>query len=340
MSDNTDTAMVPAGTTRLQTLNTLGARLAKEPMDKLTAAAVDARLAMEALRDDASLPATLRQSVSDLVDLSAAARPDLEEMNISWTPPRVSIAQPTTRDEKRPDGAKNGALFTTEGKLLEQPWSMIPIYFFEEHVNFGANGKTPVCRSLDGHLGSPFGVCGSCPHLPFGKQNGGRGEQKKSDCYSNIVTVALASDLSQVYTVQFGKTSRRAGSALLSWVRAQKRAWKQSYLIDTEKKSGNNNLYWVYTCKSTGKDNDADVQRVAKGLHDLYHATRGIQLADWYSRPQQAAQQAAAIEESYDGSAFEAGMVNDGVEPDTETPPPPVPTTHGKSSARNSSKPM
>jgi hypothetical protein len=347
MSENTErteTAMAVVETNPLAKLNTLGSRLAKESRAKLDDDAAKARKSLEVLRDDATLPERLRQSVSDLVDQSSTERPDLGEMEVIWTPPRVMIAQPTTREEKRPEGSKNGALYTSEGKLLEQPWAMIPIYFYEEHVNFGEGGKAPVCRSMDGHLGSPFGVCNNCPHIPFGKQNGGRGEQRQSQCYSNIVTVALASDLSQVYTIQFGKTSKRAGTALLSWVRAQKRAWKQTYLIDTEKKTGNNNLYWIFQSKATGKDNPEDVQRVAKGLHDLYHCTRAIQLADWYSRPMQADQRAAAAEQSYDGSAFEAGMSGDGVEPDLDAAAPPVPSQNGKAghkgSVRSSNKPM
>jgi hypothetical protein len=313
----------------------LGQQLAKKDPAILDAAVVSTREQLLMLADDTTMPDKLRQVVRDLAAMASPNRPGLEEMTGAWNVPRVNISQPTTRSEAKPESAKNGSLYTTEGKLLEMPWGGIPIYFHEENINFPkGGGNNPVCQAPDAKLGSPFGECLKCPHLPFGKQNGGRGDQKQTDCYSNIVAVMLANDLSQVYKVQFGKTSRKAGAALLALARQQPFVWKQSYLLNTEKKTGDLGMYWIFTTQPTGKDNDPNVMKLCEKLYALYNAERQRYLADWYARPQKAPQVAVEAESEFAGGALDVGLV-DGVEPDLSTPPPASP-----GAARSSAKPM
>jgi hypothetical protein len=314
-----------------------GAEMAKLDPAVLEAAIVDKRDQLLMLADDSTMPDNLRQVVRNLVALSAPDRPGLEEMTGAWNVPRINIAQPTTRSEAKPESAKNGSLYTTEGKLLDLPWGGIPIYFHEENINFPkGGGNNPVCQSPDAKLGSPFGECLKCPNLPFGKQNGGRGEQKQTDCYSNIVAVMLAADFSQVYKVQFGKTSRKAGAALLALARQQPFVWKQSYLFNTEKKTGEMGMYWIFQTQPTGKDNEPTVMRLCEKLYGLWTAERDRFLADWYARPARAPMAAAEAEGNFEAGALDAGL-GGGVEPDLSTPPP---ATSSASNARTSAKPM
>lgn len=321
----------------------LGAQLAKQDPEQLLLAVSEKRDALLKLADDSSMPDNLRQVVRNLAALASPNRPGLEEMAGAWNMPRISIAQPTSRSEAKPEAAKNGSLYTTSGQLLEMPWGGIPIHFSEENVNFVKGSNVPACMAPDAQLGSPFGECLKCPHLPFGKQNGGRGDQKPTDCHSNIVVIMLAADLSQVYKVQFGKTSRKAGAALLALARQQLYVWKQSYLLNTEKKTGDQGIYWIYKVEPTGRDNDPNVQKLCEALYGLWTAERQRFLADWYSRPQRAPLAAAEAEGEFAGGALDAGLAGDGVEPDLTTPPPTVPTTAstpaGKG-ARSSAKPM
>ena len=316
-----------------------GAEMAKKDPAELEATIVQKRDQLLMLADDPTMPDNLRQVVRNLVALAAPDRPGLEEMAGAWNIPRINIAQPTTRSEAKPEAAKNGSLYTTEGKLLDTPWGGIPLHFSEENINFPeGGGNNPVCQSPDAKLGSPFGECLKCPHLPFGKQNGGRGDQKQTQCYSNIVVVMLAADLSQVYKVQFGKTSRKAGAALLALARQQPFVWKQSYLLNTEKKTGDRGIYWVFQTQPTGKDNDPNVMKLCEKLYALWTAERDRFLADWYARPARAPMAAAEAEGSFEGGALDAGL-GDGVEPDLTTPVPAT-ATPVKSTARTSSKPM
>lgn len=307
----------------------LGQRLALEdPEEQL--AYVETKL--DALRDMATDPATppeLQLAIMNMVSLAAAHKPGTEEVTVNWKVPRVSIAQPTSRSEAKPEAAKNGDLYTTAGQLIDRPFQVIPLYFYEENINFPEGGKNPVCSAPDGKLGSPFGECLKCPHLPFGKQNGGRGDQTQTDCHNNVVCVALTGDLKQVVMLQFGKTSRKTGTALLSLASQQPMIWRQSYLLNTDKKTGDRGLYYVYKVEPTSRDNAAPVQAFAHALYELYQATRNKMLADWYRRPAQAQQVAAEAEGSFpigpDGLPVDS-------EPDLSAPPP--------ASARNVTQPM
>jgi len=317
----------------------LGARLAATDPDILVAAVVTKLDALMAMGTDPKTPAALQQVIMNLAALASAQKPGMEEVQTAWRIPRVNIVQPTSQSEAKPESAKNGDFYSTAGQILERPFGIIPVYFHEENINFPPNSKNPVCSSPDAKLGSPFGECLKCPHLPFGKQNGGRGEQNRTDCQNNISCIALAADLSQVYQIQFGKTSRKTGSALLSLAGQQQFVWKQSYLLNTDKKTSDLGLYYIYKVEPTSKDNDPAVQKLAHALYELFVAERQRSLGAWYSRPMRAPQVAAEAEGEFAGSALEAGLgVNDGVEPDLSTPAPNVSTKNA--SAKNSSKPM
>lgn len=314
--------------------------MAQDPAE-LDAVIAKRREALFALADDKTLADASRQAIKNMAALASPNKPGLEEVVTAWKVPRINIVQPTSQSDAKPEAAKNGDLYTTAGQLLEKPWGGIVLYVYEENINFPAQGKNPVCSAPDAKLGSPFGECLKCPHLPFGKQNGGRGDQQKTDCQNNIVAVMWAADLSQVYQVQFGKTSRKAGSALLSLAGQQTVVWKQTYLLNTEKKTGDLGLYYVYKVEPTGKDNTEDVQRLSEALYGLYVSERKRFLADWYARPARAPIAAIEAEGAFAGGGLEQGLGNNpGVEPDLSTTVVPTATASPTKGSRNSSKPM
>lgn len=332
MSNSDETTALATTSKPAKEKLSLGQRLVQMDPEELNAIVVQKMDKLLALGEDSTLSAALQQCVKDLAALASAQKPGMEEVTTAWRVPRVNIVQPTSQSEAKPEAAKNGDFYTTAGQILPRPFGIIPIYFHEENINFPKNEKNPACFSPDGKLGSPFGECLKCPHLPFGKQNGGRGDQQKTDCQNNIVCVALTMDLKSVVMIQFGKTSRKTGSALLSLAGQQSFVWKQSYLLDTEKKTAEVGVYYVYKVSPTGKDNDAGVQTMAFALYELFVAERNRALRDHYVRPARAPQAAVEAEGSFSGGALDAGL-GDGIEPDlsspTETP-----------SAKTSAKPM
>jgi len=276
------------------------------------ALAATAKVKLDALADllqDADISSPIKEKVQALMELANPNKPGMEEITTTWTLPRVSIAQPTTQSAAKPESAKAGDMFTSSGTLLERPFGLIPLWFHEENIMFKTGEKAPECSSMDGKLGSAYGACTSCPHLPFGKQNGGRGEQKKTECQSQIVVTALSADLTQVYSVQFAKTSRSAGNALISLAKSHAFPWKQSYLLSTEKKVGDLGTYYIYKIEPTGKDNSAEAAKVAKALSELFGANRKTAVGDYYLRAGGAAHTAAASEISgVDAAKLAAGL--------------------------------
>lgn len=343
MTTTNDTALTSAALKVTKKDVPLGQRLALLPPEELNQGVADAMDKLLALTTSDKLSPELRQRVQDLADIASTQKPGMEETTTTWRVPRVNIAQPTTQSEAKPEAARQGDLYTTSGQLLTRPLAIIPIYFHEENINFPKNEKIPACYSPDGKLGSPFGECQKCIHLPFGKQNKGK-EEQKTDCSNNIVCVALTEDLSSVVLIQFGKTSRKAGSVLQGLAGQQTFVWRQSYLLETEKKTGDLGVYFIYKVAPTGKDNSPGVQEIAKALYVLYSAERQRALRDHYVRQMSAPQEAAQAEGAFSGGALDAAL--DISEPDLSTPPeapPPSPGARpaGKGSgARSSAKPM
>ncbi len=295
-------------------VQSLGQRLALRDPAELEAECASKLDALRQLSSDPSLPADVQKAVLMLVDQAAQVKPGMEEVTTRWRIQRIQIAQATSTTAAKPDSAKNGDLYTTAGKLLEKPFGFIPFHFSQENIMFPMGAKAPSCQSPDAKLGQPFGECQACPNLPFGLQNNGKGDQKKTDCQNQIVAVVVAADLSQVYMIQFAKTSRGAGSALISLAGQQQFPWKQSYLLETEKGNSELGNFHKYKVSPTGKDNDAHKARVAQALCDLYTAERYRFLADWYRGASSAPRMAAAAEGEFQGGKLDAGLAGE-VEP-------------------------
>lgn len=286
--------------------------------------------ALVALLSDDSLPEATRAKVRNLVDQSRPEKPGMEEVLTGWTIPRVQIVQPVTQTSARPESAKAGDMFTTSGNLVDRPFGIIPLWFHEENVAFPKGAKVPECSAPDAKLGSPYGLCKACRHLPFGKQNGGRGDQKPTMCQNQIVVTVLSADLSQVYSIQFAKTSRGAGAALISLAKPQPFPWKQSYLLSTEKQTGELGVYYRYKTEATGRDNTPDAIAVAKALSELFEATRKMKLAEWYMSTAVAPQTASVVDQQFTGAMLD---LEGGEEPDLSVSPV-------VSNVRSSGKPM
>ncbi len=267
------------------------------------------------LMHDPGLSEEMKAKVKGLLALAAPVKPGMEEMNTTWSVVRVNVAQPTTQAAAKPEAARPGDLYTTAGALLEKPFAFIPLHFNLENVMFIEGRRAPMCGAPDAKLGVPNGLCKNCQYLPYGQQNGGSGEQVMTDCQNQIVVAALAADLSQVCLLTFAKSSRRAGSDLVKLAKAHPYPWKQSYLLSTEKKSGDLGVYYICKIEPTSRDNPPEVVRLAQALSELYSANRKKFLAEWYLRASSANQMAGSS-----SSRLRAG--GDGNEPGEPSPSP------------------
>lgn len=268
-----------------------------------------ARDELIALANDPKLPSEYQKIVTELVNQASTEKPGMEEMVVGWKIPLIQINQPTTTSAARPEAARPGDIYTSEGKILEKPFPFLVFSLFQENVNFpDQTSKVPVCVAPDAQLGNAFGKCVQCPHLPFGLQN--VAEQKVTDCQNQITAIVATTDGSKVYMVRFAKTSRKAGSALQSLAGASNRMWDNSFLLSTEKGKGPQN-YFIFNVAPTGKPNNEHVRLIAQTLCNLYRAERDRALADHYRAVAAAPATAAAAEGAFEGSKLDAGLAGE-----------------------------
>ena len=285
-----------------------GLTLMNEDPEKLRSAIGDALNALVELGSDPQLPAEYQRLVQGLVKQASTEKPGMEEVTLGWRIPRITINQPTTTSSARPEAAKLGDLYTTEGKILERPFPFLVFTMFQENVNFPQDAKVPACVAPDAQLGSPYGKCVECPHLPFGLQPAQ--EQKVTDCQNQIVAIVASTDLEKVYMIQFAKTSRSAGSALQSLAGSGAVPWASNYLLSTEKGSGQQ-AYFKFKIEPTGKPNNEHAGRVALALCNLYRAERDRMLADHYRAAATAPAVAAAAETAFQDGKLAAGLAGE-----------------------------
>lgn len=280
----------------------------KDPieLDNAISSAMDELIA---LSTDPKLPAEYQKIVTELVGQASSEKPGMEEVAYGWKIPLITINQPTTVSSARPDTAKLGDIYTSEGKVLERPFPFLVFSLFQENVNFPEqNAKVPSCVAPDAQLGNTYGKCTECPYLPFGLQSAA--EQKITSCQNQITAVIATVDMSKVYMVRFAKTSRKAGSALQSLAGASNRMWNNSFLLSTEKGSGAQ-AYFIFKVEPTGKPNNEHVQLIAQTLCNLYRAERDRALAEHYRAAAAAPATAAAAETAFEGGKLDAGLAGE-----------------------------
>jgi hypothetical protein len=286
-----------------------GLELMQKARAELDGAVTSAMDELVALATDPKLPAEYQKLVTELVGQASTEKPGMEEVVVGWKIPMISINQPTTTATTRPESARLGDIYTSEGKVLERPFPFLVFSLFQENVNFPLNAKVPVCAAPDAQLGNTYGKCVECPHLPFGLQNAA--EQKITDCQNQITAIVATTDMSKVYMVRFAKTSRKAGSALQSLAGASNRMWDNSFLLSTEKGQGAQGAYFIFKVEPTGKPNNEHVRLIAQTLCNLYRAERDRALADHYRAASAAPAAAAAAETAFEGSKLDAGLAGE-----------------------------
>lgn len=310
--------------------------MSKDPAE-LDDAVASAMNALIELSTDATLPAQYQKVVASLVHQASTEKPGMEEVVLGWKIPLIQINQPTTTAVAKPDTAKLGDIFTSEGKILERPFGFLVFALFQENVNFPQGAKVPVCSAPDAQLGNTYGECLKCPFLPMGLQSGAWTDQKVTDCQNQITAVVATTDLSKVYMVRFAKTSRKAGSALQSLAGAGDFPWSNNFLLSTEKGTGTQGNYYIFKVEPTGKPNDEHGRRIAQTLCDLYRAERDRALAEHYRSASAAPAVAAAAESAFDGNKLDAGLAGESESYDLgEGAAPPT----GSGSVRSAAKPM
>lgn len=282
--------------------------------------------------EDPTLSDGTKTAVKSLLKALNPVKEGIEEDTGRWSVLRIMVCQPTTQAASKPADAKQGDLYTSAGQLVERPFAFTPLYVQYENVMFTEGEKVPTCQASDAKLGSKYGICLTCPNLPYGMQNGGRGTQQQTACQNQVVVTALSMDLRMVALITFAKTSRSAGSALVNLIRNQEFLWKQSYLLTTEKQTGTKGTYYTLKVEPTGKNCPPDVVKVGDAVHAMTGARRKVFLGEMYTRALAAPMQVAMAEEAAFTDATLLAIAQ-GAEPDLSATP-------ATSATRNAARPM
>lgn len=177
-------------------------------------------------------------------------KPGFDEMGgARWSPPVVKVHQATSGDT--PGVSKQGDIYTDTGDMLECPFEIIPVYMHYSHARFEQGNSNPTCRSEDGKTSIYGDFCKDCPDLPFRDGN-------RTDCNKSIDVFAFNKDCTQIFRLQFAKTSYRAGSKLFRQASSSPVPWARLYALDTEKKQrqGDSGHYYIFTITPTGEQTD------------------------------------------------------------------------------------
>lgn len=203
-----------------------------------------------------------------------------EERNTAWTVPQVKTVYGTTRDSSKPANAQLGDIYTTDGRHHPDGIVFTPLYIFDSHRMFTQGQQAPMCSSPDGKLGSNFGPCNQCPHLPLVKNN--RGEH--TECDAGLVVIGLT-DKWQIYRIDFFKTSYKAGTNVDKLSSRQADLWERWFKLTTQPQSRNGYDYHIYKTELTG--NDVDLPTVGAAAEELYRFIRderAAMLKEFYDR--------------------------------------------------------
>lgn len=246
----------------------------KEAEEAKEAVATDEPVQEDALiKITAGLPAVIAEKVQRLLASMDPNKPGFEEMGgARWSAPIVKVHQPTSGDV--PGNSKQGDLYTDTGDMLLNPLEIIPIYMHYSRARFEPGNSNPTCRSEDAKRSVYGDQCADCPDLPFR-------DGKKTNCNNSIEVYAFNKDCTQLYRIQFAKTSYKAGSKLYKQASSSLVPWARVYALSTEKKTRQNDtgIYYILTLTPTGEQSDEQLYPLMQHVYEKVSAVRKQVLA-------------------------------------------------------------
>jgi len=220
-----------------------------------------------------TLPSEVGKCFLALLQAMSPDKPGFEEMGgARWAVSIVKIVQGMTTDA--PANAALGDLYTNTGDKLEKPWAFIPIYMHYSHTRFEPGNNQPTCRSDNGITNAYGEPCKQCPDLPFR-------DGQRTNCNKTINVYAYDKGFTNIYHIQFTKTSYRAGSKLYSQASNSSVPWQRIYALDTAQKQRQNEpgKYGVFTVTPTGEQVDPVYFPMIRKIFEIIKEQRRVLLS-------------------------------------------------------------
>lgn len=221
-----------------------------------------------------ALPAEYQAALAALAQKTNPRKKGLsdEAATGNWSPPILKIKQPTSRDPLA-ENLKSGEMYTSTGEAKGSKIEVIVLYRYITHARWKANDfSSPDCSSpgeLPGHPRlSVFGTeCSACPDLPFR-------DGQPTACSKNMVYWVMdAKTNSDIYVVQFSKTSYKTGAELYKLAKAQQTAWHRKFILSSVKANSTKGVFYNFNI-SLGEPTDEPQQKIADSLYEMIHEQR------------------------------------------------------------------
>lgn len=153
-----------------------------------------------------SLPDTVKQNALDLLERMGEVIEGIGDRPVGWRAPTLKLIQAMSDRSKLPKGANIGDFLLGED-IVAQGTKVIVLRSWEarQYWSPDQNEAKMLCSSPDAKLGYIGQECKTCPHSVYDA------EAKKVDCNKIKVFMVVTDDLSDVFLVQFAKTSFKNG---------------------------------------------------------------------------------------------------------------------------------
>jgi hypothetical protein len=169
----------------------------------------------------ADLPDDYKTKALALVTRMGETIEGIGDEPVKWRPSTVKLVQATSDRSKLPKGAQMGDIIIGES-VIQTPAAVIPLRSWDarQYWSPDQNEAKMFCSSPDADLGYIGLKCRECPHSKFDE------EAKKIDCNKIKVVMVVAADLSDIFLINFAKTSYKIGN---DWQMMQKKAGVATY---------------------------------------------------------------------------------------------------------------
>lgn len=160
-----------------------------------------------------TLPDSYKEKATTLIERMGTVVEGVGDGGIEWRAPFLRLVQGTTDRSTIPRGTAIGDFVIGENRV-ERPLSFIPLRLWEarQYWNPDQTKNNTLCFSLDSKVGQYGDVCKTCPYSQWVEGEG-------AACGKTINIYGIASDLSELFTVTFAKSSYSAGMELTSYLK-------------------------------------------------------------------------------------------------------------------------
>lgn len=167
------------------------------------------------------LPEAVKQNAVNLITRMGETIEGIGDVPVGWRAGTLKLIQAMSDRSKLPKGANIGDFLLGE-TVITQPH---PVYVLRswdarQYWSPDQNEAKMLCSSPDNKLGYIGLNCKECPHSKFDE------ETKKTECNKIKVFMVVSADLSDVFMINFAKTSYKSGG---DWEMMMKKAGVAPY---------------------------------------------------------------------------------------------------------------